>query len=393
MPSSRPPDEIVSQYGALNDQAAIYSGTIDNTDRAIGRLVSKLEKLGELDNTIIIYSSDNGSYRQDRVGKLRGKKGSHFEGGHRVPGIFYWKENIPGGRVEDEPAGAIDLLPTICGLLGIDKPEDVYLDGSDLTPLLTRTGAFERHQPLFWMNGSTMVLRLGDYTLSAPSTTKLPHDHAKANRLMQQAKVALGDDLEKELGGLDLRSRMFNGKFANPEANRLRDQFRAMFYFNEAWIPLMKKGSVDRVQLYDLASDLSQEHDIADQKPEIVARMKEQANTIYQSVMADAPEWISPEEISQIPPPESPSMRDNLLIRIDKNPLPEGYRASSHQKYVDRVMGALKPDQRARVGQLWSEKRRIHPEMPNPGASFVKILNHVAEGTKGPADHPARSGG
>ena len=72
------PDEIVSRYGALNDQAAIYNGTIDNTDRAIGRLVAKLEQLGELDNTIIHYSSDNGSYRQDRCGKLRGKKGSHL---------------------------------------------------------------------------------------------------------------------------------------------------------------------------------------------------------------------------------------------------------------------------------------------------------------------------
>jgi hypothetical protein len=96
------PDEIVSQYGALDDQAAIYSGTIDNTDRAIGRLVAKLEKLGELDNTIIIYFSDNGSYRQERNGELRGKKGSLFEGGHRVPGIIYWKGGIPGGRVEDE---------------------------------------------------------------------------------------------------------------------------------------------------------------------------------------------------------------------------------------------------------------------------------------------------
>ena len=131
------PDEIVSRYGALNDQAAIYNGTIDNTDRAIGRLVAKLEKLGELDNTIIVYSSDNGSYRQERNGELRGKKGSQFEGGHRVPGIFYWKGGIPGGRVEDEPAAAVDLLPTLCGLIGIDKPGGVHLDGSDLCLLYT----------------------------------------------------------------------------------------------------------------------------------------------------------------------------------------------------------------------------------------------------------------
>ena len=382
------PDEIVSRYGALNDQAAIYNGTIDNTDRAIGRLVAKLEQLGELDNTIIHYSSDNGSYRQERSGELRGKKGSHHEGGHRVPGIFYWKEQIPSGRVEKEPAGAVDLLPTICGLLGIDKPKDVFLDGSDLTPLLTRTGSFERHQPLFWMNGSTMVLRMGDHTLLAPSTARLPFDNAKANRLLQQTKLALGDDLEKELGGLDLRSRMFNGQFANPEANRLRDEFRAMFYFNEALIPLMKKGGVDRVQLYDLANDLSQERDIAAEKPEIVAWMKKRANAIYQSVMADAPEWNTPEELAAAKKPQentpdrpAPAASDTakLLARIDKTPLPKGYDGSHHQPYVDRVMATLKPEQRARVGQLWKEKRRLDPVMPNPGASFVKILTHVAE--------------
>ena len=387
------PDEIVSRYGALNNQAAIYNGTIDNTDRAIGRLVAKLEKLGELDNTIIHYSSDNGSYRQDRCGKLRGKKGSHHEGGHRVPGIFYWKGKIPGGRVEKEPAGAVDLLPTLCGLLGIDKPKDVFLDGSDLTPLLTRVGSFERHQPLFWMNGSTMAMRMGDHTLLAPSTARLPFDNAKANRLLQQTKLALGDDLEKELGGLDLRSRMFNGRFANREANRLRDEFRAMFYFNEALIPLMKKGGVDRVQLYDLSKDLGQQNDIAKERPELVARMKKQANLIYKSVMADGPEYGTPKEQAAAKKPRGNEPQrpatgapDNdtakLLARIDKNPVPKGYHGNRHQAYVDKVMAGIKPEQRQRVGQLWKEKRRLDPDMPNPGASFVRILTHVAAGAK-----------
>ena len=61
------PDEIVSEYGSLNDQAAIYNGTIDNTDRAIGRLIAKLKELGELDNTIIHYSSDNSVIVDDNV--------------------------------------------------------------------------------------------------------------------------------------------------------------------------------------------------------------------------------------------------------------------------------------------------------------------------------------
>lgn len=396
------PDEIVSEYGSLNDQAAIYNGTIDNTDRAIGRLVTKLKELGELDNTIIHYSSDNGSYRQERSGELRGKKGSHHEGGHRVPGIFYWKRKIIGGRVEKEPAGAVDLLPTICGLLGIEKPKNVFLDGSDLTPLLTGTGKFERHQPLFWMNGSTMALRIGSHTLLVPNTARLPFDTAKANRLLQQTKTALGDNIEKELGGLDLRSRMFNGRFANPEANRLRDEFRSLFYFNEALIPLMKKGGVDRVELYDLSKDIGQQNDIAKKHPKLIAQMKKQANLIHTSVMADGPEYVTPEDLTAAKKPRgnalqrpvaetSSSKTADLLARIEKNPLPDGYQGSSHQAYVDKVMAGLKPKQRARVGQLWKEKRRIDPDMPNPGASYIKILTHVAEGAReaDPAGRPS----
>ncbi len=384
------PDDIVSQYGALNEREAIYSGTIDNTDRAIGRLVARLEKLGELDNTIIVYASDNGSYLQERNGELRGKKGALFEGGHRVPGIFYWKGGIPGGRVENEPAGVVDLLPTLCGLIGIDKPKGVHLDGSDLAPLLTKSGEFTRHQPLFWMSEANMVMRVGDHTLFASSTAKSPIDFKTADRLMEQVKEVLGDDLEKELGGMDLRSRMFNGNFANPEANRLRDQHRRLFYFQESWIPELKKSGLGRVQLYDLSNDLGQKNNIVNQRPELAARLKEQAAAIYRSVMADAPEWPDPEKLAaakksqeNTPARPAPGASDTdtakLLARIDKNPLPKGYDGSRHQPYVDRVMAGLKPEQRARVGQLWKEKRRLDPDMPNPGASFVKILTHVAE--------------
>ena len=300
------PDEIVSQYGKINDQAAIYSGTIDNTDRAIGRLVDKLEKLGELDNTIIVYASDNGSYRQERNGELRGRKGSQFEGGHRVPGIIYWKAGIPGGRVEDEPAGVVDLLPTLCGLIGIEKPTKIHLVGSDLAPLLTRSGKFERHQPLFWMTGANMVLRMGDYTLFLSGTAKSPIDFKTANRLTEQIKQVLGNDLEKVLDGMDLRSRLFNGRLNHPEADRLRNQLRDLYYFNEAWIPELKESKISRVhQLYDLSKDLKQQNNIIKQHPELVARMKKKAEAIYASIMADAPEWLPREEQTGANQPKS----------------------------------------------------------------------------------------
>jgi arylsulfatase A len=389
------PDEIVSEYGALNDQAAIYSGTIDNTDRAIGRLIARLEKLGELENTIIVYASDNGSYRPERNGELRGQKGSQYEGGHRVPGIFYWKGGIPGGHVEDEPAGVVDLLPTLCGLIGIKKSAKVHLDGSDLAPLLTKSGKFKRHQPLFWITGANMVIRMGDHTLFASGTAKSPIDLKAESRLTEQIKQVLGDDLDKVLDGSDvkdLRNRLFNiERLPNPEADRLKRQLRDLFYFNEAWIPELKKSELGRAQqLFDLSKDLGQQNNIVKDHPELVARMKKKAQAIYASVMADAPEWLTSEEQATVnqaranePQRPATGAPDNdiakLLAHIDKNDLPDGYHGSRHQPYVDRIMADLKPEQRARVGQLWKEKRRLDSDMPNPGASFVRILTHIAE--------------
>jgi len=79
-------------------------------------------------------------------------------------------------------------------------------------------------------------------------------------------------------------------------------------------------------------------------------------------------------------PPASPDRE--LLARIDKSDLPEGYAPATHQPYVDRQIAKFSTSQRVRLGQLWTEKERIDPDMPNRGASFVKILQYVVENVK-----------
>ncbi|MEE8243519.1 MAG: sulfatase-like hydrolase/transferase, partial [Pseudomonadales bacterium] len=189
------PETIVSQYGDLNDQAAVYSGTIDNTDRAIARLLDKLKEVDSPENTLVVYSSDNGSYRLDRVGNLRGKKGSNYEGGIRVPGIFYWPGHITKGHVQREPAGVIDLLPTVCGLVGIDNPEGVHLDGSDLSPLLTgRDSEFIRHQPLYFhqpTSNPTVAIRSGKYSMLAYRDFEYPRDRNAIAEVERQIEDVL----------------------------------------------------------------------------------------------------------------------------------------------------------------------------------------------------------
>ena len=290
------PETIVSQYGKLKDPAAIYSGTIDNTDRAIARLLKKLQEIDSQENTLIVYSSDNGSYRADRVGTLRGKKGSNFEGGIRVPGIFYWPGTITKGHVEHEPAGLVDLLPTICGLLGIDKPEGVRLDGSDLSPLL-RGGdnTFTRHQPLFWIlptSQPTVAMRDGNYSLVAYRDYEFPKDQEKMTALSKQIEETLRKNgtLEQELRGRTLQAQMFEG-FSDKEAERLRGQYIRLNMFQESWIPSIKSGNYGRFELYDLAKDPGQQKDLSAKLPDVLARLKKKLLEINASVMTDAPEW------------------------------------------------------------------------------------------------------
>jgi len=287
------PDEIVSQYGGLNDPAALYSGAVDNTDRAIARLLAKLKDMGVMENTLIIYSSDNGSYRHDRNGGLRGAKGSNFEGGIRSPGIFCWPRGIKGGRIETEPAGSVDLLPTICRLLGIDKPKGVHLDGADLSPLLTGRGTFQRPQPLFWYLPTSYpaaAIRDGRYVLMAYRDYQLPQDRRAMSEVFNKI-AALVRKEDGEPSDAELRGRIFNQEFDEPEARRLSIQYVMLNTFQEAWIPLIKTGGFGRFELYDLDTDPKQEKDISAQHPEVAARLKQQLLAIQASVMADGPDW------------------------------------------------------------------------------------------------------
>jgi len=382
------PESIVSQYGDLTDQAAVYSGTIDNTDRAIARLLDKLKEVDSLENTLIFYTSDNGSYRDDRNGNLRGRKASNFEGGIRVPGIFYWPGTIKGGHVERGPAGVVDLLPTICGLLGIDKPEGVHLDGSDISPLLTgRNNEFARHQPLYWhlpSGNPSLAIRDGNYSMVAYRDYVFPRDRAAIVQVEKEIEEVLRKANSPELVPWVERTDYFYKVFKNKDAERLRSKFMRLNVFQESWIPVLKSGSYKRFQLFDLAADPSQKVDVSKQYPEVFARLKRQLLDVNASVMAEAPDWGHNESShSPAPPNAADAELAGLFDRIEKTDLPAGYAPGpKHQPYVDRRIAGLTPQQRARLGRLWKDKVRLHPQMPNRGKSFVRIMEYVAGGEK-----------
>jgi len=291
------PDELVSQYGALDDPGAIYSACIDNTDRAITRLLHKLKEVDAPEDTLIIYSSDNGSNRHDRVGNLRGIKSDAYDGGIRVPGIISWPGVIAKGQVEGEPAGLVDVLPTVCGLLGIDPPKGVFLDGSDLTPLLLTNGdgTFTRHQPLYWLHPPktpTIAIRDGNYSMLAHRDYRFPTDDAATAEVYRQVEEAAKNTKYAHIIGPNLRWAMWNTPFPDsPELQALKMEFIRLQMVQESWIPAIKSGSYKQFELYDLSTDPGQQNDLSAQLPEVTARLKKKLLEINASVMADGPDW------------------------------------------------------------------------------------------------------
>jgi len=162
-----PSEEQLAEYPKFKARAKGFTGTtqvyyavITNIDRHMGRLLDKLEELGLSENTLVVFSSDNGpspiwgigsahSGAGD-VGPLRGCKASLYEGGIRVPFIAHWPGHVPAGKVDDSSViSGVDLLPTFCSLAGIEVPGEVQADGEDMSRALLGT-PLQRSRPLMW---------------------------------------------------------------------------------------------------------------------------------------------------------------------------------------------------------------------------------------------------
>lgn len=113
----------------------LYGDVVEELDWSVGEVLSAVRKNGLEDNTLVMFSSDNGPWFQGSPGKLRGRKGMTYEGGMREPFIARWPGHIPGGRVVDGVASTIDILPTVAKLTGAALPSKP-LDGIDIWPMI-----------------------------------------------------------------------------------------------------------------------------------------------------------------------------------------------------------------------------------------------------------------
>lgn len=232
----QPTEEQMKPYQRFRGALRIYYSAATAADAQIGRLLAKLDELGLADNTIVIFSSDNGpedivignasEHGVGSAGPFRGRKRSLYEGGVRVPFIVRWPAGTPAGKVDDTSVIAgLDFLPTMCKLTGVDLPEGLNLDGEDMSDAL-RGNPRERTTPLMW-----------EWRFRV-------HGHV----INQSPMLAIREGKWKLL--------------MNPDRSR--------------------------VELYDIPSDPSELSNLADRYPEVVKRLSERV-LAWQATLPEGP--------------------------------------------------------------------------------------------------------
>jgi len=170
----------------------LYADTLEELDHETGRLLDALDELGLSENTLVLFTSDNGPWSNDHrrqrakngnfvewtegpeipwgdAGPLRGAKGTSWEGGVRVPGIARWPGEVPAGRSSDAIVATLDVLPTFAALAGAEPPDERPLDGFDQSALLRgedEDGARDRF--FYYEGGELQAVRVGPWKLRLP---------------------------------------------------------------------------------------------------------------------------------------------------------------------------------------------------------------------------------
>jgi arylsulfatase A len=250
------PDDLVASYAAVatSDDQAQYFANVHNIDLAVGRLIDSLERLGRRDNTLIVFTSDNGPETLNRYksanrshgspGPLRGMKLHTTDAGFRVAGIMNWPNTIAGGQTVATPISSLDLLPTFCELAGIQPPSDVTLDGQSVVPVI-RGGSIDRDKPLVW---------------------------AYFNAINQR-RVAMRDGNYKVLAKLD------NGKL--PKMENITTES----------LPNVRDAELTDVQIFDVTSDIDETNDLSENDPAFTRSMTQKLESAYRELVTTSHVW------------------------------------------------------------------------------------------------------
>ncbi|MCM2369496.1 sulfatase-like hydrolase/transferase [Aporhodopirellula aestuarii] len=232
--------EKYAERGNDNNRAT-YKAITEYTDSAVGSILKTLDDLGVSDNTIVFLASDNGPTSDKSCVGLRGRKSFTWEGGVRVPAIMRWPGKITPGSEHHGPVGGIDLLPTLCDIVGAELPPK-KIDGVSLRPLLEGK-SFTRTAPIltfFYRTSPAASMRLGDYVL-----------------------IGHSDDESRE----------------KTHAAGAED------------MPKIKSAKLVSFELYNVKTDLAQQHDLAESQPERLAGLRGVMVQLHRDAIDEGPVW------------------------------------------------------------------------------------------------------
>jgi arylsulfatase A-like enzyme len=179
-----------------DEKRRTFAAMMSAMDDAVGRVLQKLRDLGEEENTLIFFFSDNGGPTQSTTSKngaLRGVKATTLEGGVRVPFLVQWKGKLPAGKTYKHPVIQLDILPTCLAAASAKIPEDWKPDGVDLLPYLLGDKKGLPHQTLYWRFGPQWAIRHEDWKLVA---SRLDKNEARLFNLAKDTGEA--EDLSAE---------------------------------------------------------------------------------------------------------------------------------------------------------------------------------------------------
>lgn len=215
-----PYDNLAPGWGKHKGALQVYYSVLSNMDKHVGRILDKLDALGLAENTVVVFSSDNGPENgilpftshygeASSAGPFRGVKRSLYEGGIRLPMIIQWPGQAPAGKVDNSTIlGAVDYLPTVCGMAGVDLPANLACDGEDLGAAVRGMPAV-RKRPLMWEwrepvygsvlnNAPMLAIREGKWKLlmnpdrSRIELYDIPRDPSEVDNRAESEKAIVG---------------------------------------------------------------------------------------------------------------------------------------------------------------------------------------------------------
>ena len=180
------PDEYAKPYPDLKPNRRTYAGMLAAMDEAVGRIVAAVDAAGVRENTLFVFSSDNGGPNPGNLtdnGKYRAGKGTLYEGGVRVAAFATWDGHIKPGTTVTEPLHVVDWYPTLLKLAGAAEAQPLPVDGRDLWPTLTAGKPSPHEAILINTTPDSGAVRVGDWKLvvhrrKTKTTTELFDLHA-----------------------------------------------------------------------------------------------------------------------------------------------------------------------------------------------------------------------